>query len=81
MTNHQLLQRSIERGASIRRQGAEIGGFGRVLGKKLLFDFDQEAEGNSATERFLCDGEEGEATCGRSAGVFRGRAGDVVDVV
>jgi len=29
----------------------------------------------------LCDGEEGEATCGRGTGVFGGGGGDVVDVI
>jgi len=81
MANHQLFQRCIERGAAIRGQGAEVGGFGRVLGQKLLFDFDQEAEGDSAAERLLCDDEEGETACGRGAGVLGGCTGDVVDVV
>jgi len=49
MANHQLLQRGIERSAAIRGQGAEICGFGRVVSQELLFDFDQEAEGDAAT--------------------------------
>lgn len=47
----------------------------------MLLDLDEEAEGDSAAERFLRDGEKGESACGWGIGVFGGGAGDVMDVI
>lgn len=50
--------------------------------QETVLDLDEEAEGDASTERGVCDDEVGQsASGGVRGGVFRGRGGDVVDVV
>lgn len=78
--HHQILQLAVEASGAIVGHVTVVGAFGELL-EEALADLEEVAEGHATAEGGIGHDKESQAACAGLIWVFRGRLGDVVDLM